>query len=1439
MTYAGQPLQLLGSQSQDPGAHEEELLLSCEDGDPWPHTDGIGKFAKRRRLYSIVATAGFFAAATLLCIGAVRLHHAIESDGHLPTLTDYTPLQRLVNGQWYWKGKRIGLIERGRYLVLDAHACHIKFNASRHNETLDASIQRKRGDCNSPIVLKPVIGQPNTFSCPAHFGGGGGTVNSDGDTIVWNDGAIFHAFKGDVGVENNSETPAVLGAPGGIGNNTTDELAELAALIGQDNGINADKKKLSMETVGFIIDSAGKCLTLLDTSVAGNAVFEAVMMDCDWASLGDRQRWVLDGSHLTIRSSLMRDRCLQASSFRTSAVVSSARCNPLSTGQIWTLGDSGIMTTQQTENKTNITWCGVPSSATGALVVQQSHDNLVLTPCASKSKSITQSFKWKFAGMNQIALQHGLGFNRPLQALIAEGNRREVARADHNLLTLDDVAWVADTTHLLNHSFWPAVQDLLQSMTPDWGNWQELISHWTQLGKSEPKLAPIASAMLANLLSNMVFAGTNFVHGSNGKNLNVWGTYQLSLQSFTSLPLTCGSGKSCTWQIPNYSETVNITSIAEFASDLPVAKDLLANAAFRKLYTGKQAPAWESHVGQDRAFEQVAAGVAAARKAGLEPSAVAANSAGRFAFDLEGILFMLGEGFGWYDLNQTQYASNGAFGAALVEQYLAKDDYFSGDVLGFIMTESALSMHLEALGPNSSLLQVNLSALERYAPLPGFARLGGQAVFTPKDGRLKTVLLQYGGHTYTNFSDPRSDADFAKNKLSGWRFAEKAIIASLLAKTQLLTHVKLIHMELAPVLQAVTTNLPDHSGHRIKMMLEPFIQRSIQATNNNIKAWFEFRAGEFGFAPLPMEEQAKLLADALRQHPVNLSNLDMENYAQARGMQKHVTMQGRRLGSSTWQWKWHHRALQVQRKYKAMIRNWIQYAYQGNDFNLQADAGLRLWWVNMFKHMPALSAAAKGSWLPNVSVKPQSSQTIDDPFAGLPALPPMEISIPKVPAVFIPPLTTIRFTTTTTTTTTAATKSTTVSGGWYVPVSALKQPAAPVSSKVQAGYTSIFKLPQPGISPARRMQPAAAASTTASEASDSISSTVGSTTASGTAASSIPTTATPTTTSTVAAAAESSSQSSGTTSSEAASVAATSEAASTMASTTSAAAEASAASAAATAMTISSAAAATHPANRNTSLPQKGSASRSTLGNQPEQDLSQNQSGNENSTKEGVNFPQGPEASDDLNKSSARNEAVPEDGPASLNKTQDNKDATTNGSSQGNSSAASATFSSKLIPLPDDVPELGVESLVRVLSTLLVWVSWVHEDVGHASAAFVYNPVHTPGFVPSDGRGIPVAALAFRVAAFRSFVALERPKLFDRASDMLFANHTRCTKSAKTSFTSCRSEVSGEEVLSLSEFQSDMGRLKKSDATFQACDDHGLQHSFFSCTDDVESSASS
>merc|ERR1740121_3415705 len=78
---------------------------------------------------------------------------------------------------------------------------------------------------------------------------------------------------------------------------------------------------------------------------------------------------------------------------------------------------------------------------------------------------------------------------------------------------------------------------------------------------------------------------------------------------------------------------------------------------------------------------------------------------------------------------------------------------------------------------------------------------------------------------------------------------------------------------------------------------------------------------------------------------------------------------------------------------------------------------------------------------------------------------------------------------------------------------------------------------------------------------------------------------------------------------------------------------------------------------------------------------------------------------------------------------------------------------------------LTPDTLVNVAKTLFTWLGWIHEDVGHAASAYVFNPVHTPMAVPLDGEGVPLLSWSFNVAAYRGFVFLNRAKLLGTPPD--------------------------------------------------------------------------
>ncbi|CAE8641003.1 unnamed protein product [Polarella glacialis] len=1090
---------------------------------------------------------------------------------------------------------------------------------------------------------------------------------------------------------------------GGRPTTSASSLADLTSLAQE-----GDDGKL-----GFLMSKeSGLCLNFWQLG-PGSTLEEAaaVLTKCELGQFRNRQLWHLNAKQGSVRSLFTYSRCLQSSAFVNFAPVTSAPCKEDVVGQFFDLAPDGrLISLERQLDGTTATWCAVPSPQQLA----KDGQDLILNDCNSPE---TKSWRWIFVGLDIASTAGGSQAGRPAKALEAETSRRDAAQATNGsrgLLTLRDTVTAFDLSFLLNGTFWWETQSLFGALSPSWDKWQDVFSLWRRLEQESSAQAALGTALLANLLSNIAFAGMNFVHGSNGENLNIWGIYQLFLSRFTGLDdITCdeeGRPKrsSCTWQRPKSSETTGILTVSDFAAQLLEGnRSLLSDEAFSDLYTGEKVPSWEDGDSQRAAFAWLASGLAAARKAGLEPANLTAAAAlphsARFAFDFEGLLPLLEEGFGWFGLREERFASDGAFGVSLVERMVERLNG-SEDVLGLLMTESALSMHLELLqgtGLDAELV-ADLTFFEKYEPIEGFARLGGKAVLKQSGGRLRTVRLEYDGKNYTNFTDIESDADLALNKLSGWRFAEKAIIATLLAKTQLLTHVKTIHMELAPILQAVTVDtLQDDSSHPIRMLLEPFVHRSVQASHNNLKLWFEFRAAEFGLAPLPVEEQLRLLRDVRLKEPLNLADLDMELFAKARGLQQfapppdptaEVAGEGevagganitqtaaaldalgwnmfgepsatsRRLsGDEVWHWKWLQRTVKVQRVFEKMIRGWLKLMYDSDDFLLQADEGLVAWWIALYEHLPAMRVAAKKSsdWL----VGAKSFRNASAMLSGAKASASLLADFRRGPEVRA------------------------AQGPLGPPAMVMPEPLDPWAWQLNQSRES------------RRR------------------------------------TTTVTTTS--------------------------------------------------------------PPPLQETGyyIPLMKMGTPDWLTTLP------------------------PSHMENL-KQWARDHIQRMPKGAALQERR---------LSSSNSSDSAAA------PLDPQIPNLDVESLVRVLRTLLVWMSWVHEDVGHSTADFLYNPAHTPGFVPADGVGIPLVPLVWRVAAFRNFVFLERPKLVDGAAHFMFASRVCNERSQLTNWwQNCQDEVHMRVMDNFEAFQSELRDLHE-DPLFSQCGAVG----FVSCLTHVESSASS
>lgn len=795
----------------------------------------------------------------------------------------------------------------------------------------------------------------------------------------------------------------------------------------------------------------GKCLDL-QGSQHDPDLLHAVLRNCDFTRILSSQMWIVDPDQGMVRNVLHSNKCLATNQFRELAYFGAETCQPFGRGHLWGITEHGqLVTLKRKVAGLPSAYCAVPAPGH----FQEDEPFLVLQACLG-SKSPTHQNQWAPVGTefgsNVLAEQR----KRPKEAIEAEQQRREATEeGSGKLLTVKELVQTLGFASVQKEHFWWRLKDIFGALGPGWNRWQDVLSFRQKLAHQSDGNAVMMSSVLVNILSNMAFAGMNFIQGSNGKDLTFLDQCHLPLQLYTHQPLECDSTPSsrradCTFQIPNYMESLKLTNLAHYVSSWKAASLF---SSFKELYTAEKEPSWEDKHGQSAVLRMAAEGLETARAAGVHPADLAADvrDGFRFAFDLEGILAMLQEGFYWNTFSQMKYANNGAFGAAVVE------DQADGDVLGFLMMKSQLAMHLTE---KDGLLVADLADLEQYKPLPGFAPLGGKATFQWKDGKLTTVQLQYRGKTYdaVNKADPAETAKFQQSALEGWTFAEKAIIASLLAKTQLLIHVKTIHMELAPTLQAVTIDsLKGFKEHPLRQFLEPFTTRNIQAANNNLKIWFEFRGAEFGLAPLSVEEQLKLIADHMASVPLNLAELDMQRFAKVRGWDK--------LGFAP---AWYQRAIEVQKLFDELIREFAQGAFEGDDANLVKDEGVVMWWKSLYEKMPSLRKAAEGHWLN--SDKKSAGIDYDVVEAKVAAITGNETRPLPDLQPYIPPLVdhppgywTTKVTTTTTTTTETFT-------GFYRPLNTLSQNPAgvlppgafspPPTPKFKNFYSSVQDLSQ-------------------------------------------------------------------------------------------------------------------------------------------------------------------------------------------------------------------------------------------------------------------------------------------------------------------------------------------------------------------------------------------
>lgn len=255
---------------------------------------------------------------------------------------------------------------------------------------------------------------------------------------------------------------------------------------------------------------------------------------------------------------------------------------------------------------------------------------------------------------------------------------------------------------------------------------------------------------------------------------------------------------------------------------------------------------------------------------------------------------------------------------------------------------------------------MDLSGMSVYQPIPGYAALGGKASFERDGSSLRTVMLEYQGKIYRNFTDPEVDRAYEQNNTRlGWRMAEGALIASLLSMTNLVMHVKDLHLEIAAAFQAVTVDaFSNQPKHPLRRLLDAFISRSVQATNDNMRLLFDFHAADFSLAPLPHDEQLKLIDDAIKKNPLNLAEMDMERYGQIRHMDPAWSTREAITNTSRWGWRWHYRAVTVQRLIAKYVECFLEAEGMDEDF-IKADSYLTDWWHSLVFHLPSLRRATE------------------------------------------------------------------------------------------------------------------------------------------------------------------------------------------------------------------------------------------------------------------------------------------------------------------------------------------------------------------------------------------------------------------------------------------------------------------------------------------------
>lgn len=517
-------------------------------------------------------------------------------------------------------------------------------------------------------------------------------------------------------------------------------------------------------------------------------------------------------------------------------------------------------------------------------------------------------------------------------------------------------AWIVFTLSLLVHLNWQAMcigplfhADDVDVLRPRWAVDAEALRR--AAASATPLLTeralPNAFGWMTNVATGSVyFEDMNFVQGFERP-----GCWSLVEELFSKLV-----GRSePKWKPPVAGESMGIQSYQTYAKE-HFGREF-PGEFMQTFYTGGRVPSWEDNKGHAFGIWKLSAMVSASRAAGIDPITLTYPMEPRVAFDHRALTKMASDGFRYFGPMEIQYANNGFYGASLVERLL--QSHRRSDLLGMLMTDSVFGAHL-VYEKGTGRFHVDLSGMSLYQPIPGYAALGGKASFERDGSSLRTVMLEYKGKSYLNFTDPEVDRAYEQNNTRlGWRMAEGALIASLLSMTNLVMHVKDLHLEIAAAFQAVTVDaFSNQPKHPLRRLLDAFISRGVQATNDNMRLLFDFHAADFSLAPLPHDEQLKLIDDAIKKNPLNLAEMDMERYGQIRHMDPAWSTREAITNTSRWGWRWHYRAVTVQRLIAKYVECFLEAEGMDEDF-IKADSHLKDWWHSLVFHLPSLRRATE------------------------------------------------------------------------------------------------------------------------------------------------------------------------------------------------------------------------------------------------------------------------------------------------------------------------------------------------------------------------------------------------------------------------------------------------------------------------------------------------